>query len=168
MSRRLALTITVLVALLVAAPAAWRIKRNADARRIEASAAAATSFADKDDNITALARLDEIERVAPEDPRLPPLLRRVAIQPRVTTNPEGAQVFVKGYADDKGGWRSLGSTPIENARLPLAPLRWRLEKPGYRTREFIGPAMLRLSRRGRALTRGDSHACSTSRVLILS
>jgi len=51
----------------------------------------------------------------------------------VRTEPPGAEVWYKPYAEPDAPWQPLGTTPIEEAVLPAAYLRWKLEKPGYET-----------------------------------
>jgi len=54
----------------------------------------------------------------------------------IVTTPPGASVYMKEYKAPKSDWESLGLTPIENVRLPLGFLRWKVEKPGFVTDEF--------------------------------
>jgi tRNA A-37 threonylcarbamoyl transferase component Bud32/dienelactone hydrolase len=56
----------------------------------------------------------------------------------VTANsiPEGATVYYKDYLDTDGEWVLLGTTPIEEQRVPLAYLRLRIVKNGYQELEL--------------------------------
>jgi formylglycine-generating enzyme required for sulfatase activity/dienelactone hydrolase len=54
----------------------------------------------------------------------------------IVTTPPGADVFMKDYKSPRSEWESLGRTPIQNIRLPLGYLRWKIEKPGFVTDEF--------------------------------
>jgi formylglycine-generating enzyme required for sulfatase activity/dienelactone hydrolase len=52
----------------------------------------------------------------------------------IVTDPPGADVFVRRYADPSSEWRLVGQTPIEAARLPLSTAaELRIELSGYET-----------------------------------
>lgn len=75
----------------------------------------------------------EAERYIPDDPRLGALFSRMSLDVSVTTEPAGAEVFVKDYGSPADDWRRLGVSPIEDVRLPIGVMRWKLVKPGYDT-----------------------------------
>lgn len=52
-----------------------------------------------------------------------------------TTDPEGAHVSIRNYADLDGEWEPLGDTPIRDVFLPQGLYRIRITKPGYVTTE---------------------------------
>ncbi len=64
------------------------------------------------------------------DPALEKVMTRITLPTRVTTQPEGAEVWVKGYATPDAPWERLGVTPLVT-RIPYALMRWRITKPGY-------------------------------------
>jgi dienelactone hydrolase len=47
------------------------------------------------------------------------------------TDPPGATVDIKDYLDVTGEWERIGETPVEGFRASTAPLRARLNRPGY-------------------------------------
>ncbi len=51
------------------------------------------------------------------------------------SRPSGAEVWVKGYDATDRDWVPLGTTPIEQERVPLGPGRVRIAKAGYDTIE---------------------------------
>jgi cephalosporin-C deacetylase-like acetyl esterase len=52
----------------------------------------------------------------------------------ILTDPPGADIYLKEYADIEGEWRFLGVTPIDSIRMPVRTFyRWKIEKPGYET-----------------------------------
>ncbi|MFQ5791980.1 MAG: SUMF1/EgtB/PvdO family nonheme iron enzyme [Acidobacteriota bacterium] len=53
----------------------------------------------------------------------------------IRTTPAGARVYMTGYRAPEGNWHFLGVSPIEQTRIPLANLRFRIEKAGYQTLE---------------------------------
>ncbi|MFC1559366.1 protein kinase, partial [Gemmatimonadota bacterium] len=61
----------------------------------------------------------------------------------LTTDPNGADVFIKGYMDDESDWISIGRTPLDLERMPIGPIRFRIEKEGFEPVEtvysFISP-----------------------------
>lgn len=75
----------------------------------------------------------EAERYIPDDPRLVALFSRMSFEVSVTTQPAGAEVFVKDYGSPADDWRRLGVSPLEDVRLPVGVMRWKLVKPGYDT-----------------------------------
>jgi len=81
----------------------------------------------------------ETESLLPEDPVLRELMARASNSVRVATDPPGAEVFYRDYADETSQWQALGVTPIEDAAVPAANvLRWKVEREGYETLESAG------------------------------
>ena len=75
----------------------------------------------------------QIERYAPEDVER---VRHAWPLFSVETEPTGADVQIKNYADVGGAWEPLGQTPIRDLRLPFVYYRLRVTKPGYVPIEF--------------------------------
>jgi class 3 adenylate cyclase/formylglycine-generating enzyme required for sulfatase activity/predicted esterase len=78
----------------------------------------------------------EIERRVGADPRLDPMWRAISVRVSFETEPPGATISYKPYADLEGEWTSLGVSPVENVRVPRGVMRWRVEKAGYESREL--------------------------------
>jgi pimeloyl-ACP methyl ester carboxylesterase len=55
----------------------------------------------------------------------------------IQTDPPGAEVFIKGYNDVDNDWDLVGETPLDNIAIPGGNLRWRITKPGYRTKRAV-------------------------------
>lgn len=72
----------------------------------------------------------------------------------VLTEPPGALVSYRPYGGADSAWRALGQSPVEEARLPRGPFRWRVEKEGYRTvevaRRVVDPAVAQRQRQNAA------------------
>jgi eukaryotic-like serine/threonine-protein kinase len=138
--RRVAIAAVALLLVALGGLGAWWLKRNADARRLDAVIADATALADKDQNAAAFALVEQGERLAPTDPRLSTLSGRVSVARTLKTEPPGARVSIREYSAT-GEWTVLGDTPIADRRLPRAFLRWRITKEGFEPLEFVAPAI---------------------------
>ena len=75
----------------------------------------------------------EAEKYIADDPKLAEIFERYSNRLTMTTDPPGADVFIKGYHALGEEWMHLGVTPIESLRFPLEFFRLKLEKPGYET-----------------------------------
>ena len=90
---------------------------------------------EQDAYVAAFALAEEIERVIPNDPVLVNALPTTSITGSIITEPAGADVYVRQYADADGEWRLLGQSPIESTRLPLfSAIQLRVEKEGFEPR----------------------------------
>jgi dienelactone hydrolase len=138
--RRVAIAAVALLLVALGGLGAWWLKRNADARRLDALVADATALASKDQNSAALALIEQAERLAPKDERVKTLAEKVSLARAIKTNPPGSRVYVKDYSAATGDWTLVGETPIADRRLPRAVLRWKFVKEGFDTAEFILPA----------------------------
>ena len=111
----------------------------------------ATRLAGEDSYVAAFDLAGQAERLVPDDPRLTALWPQISTAISIVTDPAGASVSTKEYADAHGEWRALGRTPIEGLRHPRGYFRWRIAKAGYATVERALPAesmVVRLSREG--------------------
>ena len=45
--------------------------------------------------------------------------------------PSGASIWVKPYLEPDAPWQPIGETPVRDVRLPLAGMRWRVQKAGF-------------------------------------
>ncbi|MGB5628774.1 MAG: SUMF1/EgtB/PvdO family nonheme iron enzyme [Woeseiaceae bacterium] len=88
----------------------------------------------------AFALAQEAEKDLPGDPLLERLWSDIAVRMSFISEPAGADVFYKRYSDVDSDWELLGTTPLEDVRLPRAVLRWRLHKTGYEAAERAGEA----------------------------
>lgn len=93
-------------------------------------------------DVTAAWRLvrEARERV-PDDPRLEQLWLDLSLPVPLNSEPEGALVEVADYGPGPADWVPLGTTPLDDVRLPLAALRFRVSKPDYATR-VVAPHVL--------------------------
>src|SRR5262249_36055527 len=70
------------------------------------------------------------EQAVPDDPTLAELLPEFTSIWSVTTEPSGADLYVKPYDRPQAEWRSLGRSPRE-VRLPREFFRWKVAKEGF-------------------------------------
>ena len=72
--------------------------------------------------------------LAADDPELARLLPQFTwLWPELHTDPPGARVHYRPYADPDAEWRYLGTTPLDTFRIPLGGAVLRFERDGYRT-----------------------------------
>ncbi|HUE88608.1 MAG TPA: protein kinase [Vicinamibacterales bacterium] len=157
-SRRSMVVTALVAAVLVGVPVAWLLNRNAAVLRAERGIEEVTRLAGTDEYASALASAEAVAAIIPDDDRLTALWERISVRRPITTDPAGADVYMKGFADVDGAWRSLGRTPIASARLPRGVFRWKVEKAGFRTREFIAVSQQAATGTNIRLTRQDAAA----------
>jgi serine/threonine protein kinase len=75
----------------------------------------------------------EAEKFIPNDPKLVELFSKCSLNIDIETEPPGADIFVKEYKSPDAEWEYLGTSPIENIRMPIGNFRWKMEKEGYET-----------------------------------
>ena len=75
----------------------------------------------------------EAEKYIPNDSRLVDFFSKYSLNMNIKTEPPGAAVYVKEYADPDSEWQYLGVSPVENVRMPVGIFRWKIEKEGYET-----------------------------------
>jgi len=74
--------------------------------------------------------LRRLEPVLGRDPEFLKARQDTLLPTPVQTDPPGADLYVKAYADANGDWDRIGQSPLET-RGPLGMFRWRITKPGY-------------------------------------
>jgi len=92
-------------------------------------------LAEQEDYLAAFFLAEQVERHIPEDPVLLKVWPEISRPYIVRTDPNGADVYYKGYGDLEGEWLYLGRSPLESIRFPRGTYRWKLVKEGYETRE---------------------------------
>ena len=91
----------------------------------------------------------EAERYTPGDRGLQDLWNAVSRTVTVASEPAGADVMWKPYADADAEWEPLGTAPVTVPRLPAVPLRLRIVKPGYAPIEVAASGTIPVRARGR-------------------
>ena len=77
--------------------------------------------------------------VAPELPELEELIDAVSVIPSIETEPPGARVSMREYANADGPWIEVGVTPLTEARVPLGFKRWKIEMEGFEPADLALP-----------------------------
>src|SRR5207248_10237072 len=81
--------------------------------------------------VAAVRLAGEVERIVPNEPRLTKLWPEMSRFFDIETEPAGADVFAKEYADANAPWIHVGRSPLHRLRLPTAFFRWRVTKDGF-------------------------------------
>ena len=76
---------------------------------------------------------EQAEAILGDDPKLTELFTQISLKIDILTEPSGAKVYMKEYADTLGEWAYVGITPIRQIRVPVGIFRWMMEKEGYDT-----------------------------------
>jgi eukaryotic-like serine/threonine-protein kinase len=75
----------------------------------------------------------QAEQYVPDDPKLKELLTKCSLPINVRTEPPGATVYWRDNSSPGSEWEYGGVTPLENYRVPIAVLQWKIHKDGYDT-----------------------------------
>jgi serine/threonine protein kinase/dienelactone hydrolase len=75
----------------------------------------------------------DAEDYIPDDPLLNHYWNSFSRFVKIYSEPSGANVYIKSYADFNAEWWYVGETPIDSARLPIGFSRIKFEKEGFRT-----------------------------------
>ena len=74
---------------------------------------------------------EQVEAVLPADPALRSVVDQISARCAFVTEPAGATVWIKPYLERDAPWQRVGTTPVREVRLPVAPMRWKVEKAGF-------------------------------------
>lgn len=131
---RLALRYAIPAAAAIAAligSGAWLYHRSA--QRQWARDQAIPEIAKLQENRKALAAFllqKKAEQYLPGDARLAQLAAQNTQVISITSTPPGATVEIKDYLSPADAWHRLGTTPLNNIRVPAGYFRWKVSKPG--------------------------------------
>ena len=137
---RPAVAATLIVLVLAAAAGTWRW-RTATARVRWARTVASAEIrrlATAGDFPAAFLLAREALASAPEDPQLLELFNDVSVVSNVTTDPDGAEVFLSTYRTPAVQWLPLGRTPLREVRIPRGLSRLRITRAGFQTIDGTG------------------------------
>jgi eukaryotic-like serine/threonine-protein kinase len=98
--------------------------------------------------VDAFARVLALRETAPGDPRLAQWLEELSFPADLITEPAGARLRVKSYAEPDSPWIELGNSNQRGARVPAAHVRWRVEREGFLPLQLalsVPPATMQLT-----------------------
>ncbi|MGB6974651.1 MAG: protein kinase [Terracidiphilus sp.] len=124
--------VVVMLAFAAAAAAGWWLYRRATERRWARDEAIPEieRLIDVRQPLAAFDVMQRAKRDLPGDTKLRQVVEDNTTTVDVASDPPGAQVEIQDYMTPDAGWRSLGTTPIEHARIPQGYFRWRVSKAG--------------------------------------
>ena len=131
--RRTIASAAMVVVAVLAIAAGWYVRRAMAARAAEPEIREIEQLADRDDYFEAVRRLEGVSKAAPGHPRLTALWQRISVTRAITTEPAGADVYVRATKPGTE-WLHLGHTPIAQARIPRGQLRWKVMHDGFARR----------------------------------
>jgi len=129
--RRLAIAAAALVALTAGG---WFVYRQSQVRAARQTLRQVEALVEKQQFSSAFMLLRSIEPRLGSDPQFVKVRDSFQVTGPVQTEPPGADLYVKPYADVNGRWEYLGQSP-RDIHGPIAYFRWRVSKPGFETFE---------------------------------
>jgi eukaryotic-like serine/threonine-protein kinase len=95
-------------------------------------------YINKEKFSTAYSLVEKTEKYLSKEPKFRKLRSLVTSYLTILTDPPGADVYIREYADTEGVWKKLGRTPIDSIKMPGSPSwpTWtfyltKIENPGY-------------------------------------
>jgi eukaryotic-like serine/threonine-protein kinase len=128
-----------LLIVLLAGAGGWLLRHNAKIRWArEQAMPEILRMLEKRQFLPAFRLAKEAKRYIPSDPFFAKMDRDYSKVVSIRTNPPGAEIEMKDYADWKSGWERVGNSPLEHIRIPFGYFRWKISKDGYETLEAAG------------------------------
>lgn len=113
----------------------WRSEKKHWAR--EQAIPEITRLKNENQGLAAFILLKEVERYLPSDPQVQQMANEITQDSTITSSPPGASVEIQDYLSPDGQWYRLGTTPLNNVRIPKGYFRWKLSQAG--TDEVTAP-----------------------------
>src|SRR5882672_1253235 len=134
-ARRPVVLVPLLFALiLLAAGATWLVHRFREANWARETALPEVSRLYGEGKLgDAYALAVKAEKTIPGDSSLAKLWPVISYPMTVESNPPGAILYRRDYANPNADWELVGTTPLNNVRQPRGLFLWKFEKPGYGT-----------------------------------
>jgi len=80
--------------------------------------------------VAAFLLMQKAQQYLPGDPQLAQIAEGLTHVASVRSSPSGASVEIKDYLSPGDPWFTLGTTPLNNIKIPAGYLRWRVSKAG--------------------------------------
>jgi eukaryotic-like serine/threonine-protein kinase len=129
----------VVVLLAIGGAAAWTVNRTAKTRWARQQLPAIARLADQDKYGAAFVMAEQVEPFLAGDASLADLWPKISRRIAIATQPPGAHIYTKDYAETADRWLDLGVTPLKDVRVPLGLRRWKFTKDGLTTLELARP-----------------------------
>ena len=111
----------------------WLFQRNLSVRWARNQALPEIArLIDEDRFRDAYAVAEQAAKYIPNDPTLLRLWPAISRQVTILTTPHGSEVYRRAYDDPNAKWHRVGTSPIENLRVPRGIFHWRIESRGRR------------------------------------
>jgi predicted Ser/Thr protein kinase/dienelactone hydrolase len=134
----------VLIAIILGA-GAWLYRRSEQRRWAREQAIPQIArLQDEHLSLAAFQLLRKAQQYLPGDARLQRIAEQSTEAVMITSSPVGASVEIKDYLSPNSAWFPLGTTPLNNLRIPAGYFRWRVSKQGvgeYEAAPFTVPKM---------------------------
>jgi len=131
LSRKLVAGAALLIVLLLAG-GAWLYHRVSKRQWAREQAIPAIAKLKQDDRaLAAFQLLQQAQRYLPGDPQLEQIAGSLTVPASITSTPAGATVEIKDYVSPDSSWFRLGTTPLDNVRIPDGYFRWKISKQGF-------------------------------------
>jgi eukaryotic-like serine/threonine-protein kinase len=119
------------VSLFAVAASIWLYQRWSNRRWAhEEAIPQITSLLASRQSLAAFLVLEKAERYLPSDSRLKQVADERTITSSITSSPPGATVEIQDYAAPTTPWHRLGTTPLNNVRIPKGYFLWKISKSG--------------------------------------
>ena len=124
--------VTALLAAVAGAGSFWLLSSDSDADWLATTLTQIEDRIDEADWEGAYALVSEVQRRFPDNTELRRLWPRVSWNTTIASEPAGAHVYRRAYGTDDE-WEDLGTTPLEDIRVPLGLSELSIELAGYQT-----------------------------------
>ncbi|HEU5181047.1 MAG TPA: protein kinase [Candidatus Polarisedimenticolia bacterium] len=114
----------------------WTWQRAARERQARQALPEIARLVESEQAVGAFRLALQVEPLLRNDPEFDKLWRNVAVPLSLSSDPPGVEVQFKAYDQPGSEWNRLGITPLENVRVPVGQLRWKLARDGYETVEL--------------------------------
>ena len=82
-------------------------------------------------SLAAFLLLQKAQRWLPSDPQLRQIADANTVTASINSDPAGARVEIQDYLTPHGRWYRLGTTPLQDLKIPNGYFRWKISKAGF-------------------------------------
>jgi hypothetical protein len=122
--------------LLIAGASIWLYLRSEKRNWARAAIPEITRLKTQNKPVAAFRLAQEAQKYLANDAQLTQISEGLTHVVSVQSTPPGATVEIKDYLSPNDAWLLIGTTPLDNVKIPSGYLRWRLSKAGVG--EYLG------------------------------